>query len=163
MQDRQTPQMTAQLVGYPSSLLPVTTLKSPSLSLSAPHHSASLNTTIPSPLISHLLFLPCFHTLLPQPSLLDRSTLRLGKTSVSSLLCDLKALLALSVPLPPSPGFRLQLGLPGVRMEYQGVRGQAKGLNVDGGSSSALCERPPPQPQGRAASLQTGEGLIAVA
>lgn len=130
-----------------------------------PHHFASLNAPMPfPPLISHLVFLPCFHTLLPQPSLLDQSSLRLGRISISGLLCDLKAFSCPLCAFPTISRFLSPAGAPWSLVELPGSqRTGTKTERRTGGSSSALCQWPPPQPQGCAGSLQAGEGLIAVA
>lgn len=121
---------------HPPSWLFVT-LQSPSLSLSSPIICFLKYYHPLSPLISPLAFLPCFHILLPQPSLLDRSSLRSGTISISSSLCDLEAS---SCPLCASPTtsrFLSPAGAPWVWMEYQGGRGQTRGL--DTGQGLLIC------------------------
>lgn len=112
----------------------------PSFLPQLPHHSASLNTPIPLP-HSSLVFLPCFHTLLPQPSLLDQSSVRLGRTFISGLLCGLKAF-----PCPLCASLTISRFLSPARVPWRldGVPGwQRTGKRTEHGtvgSSSALCQ-----------------------
>lgn len=101
MQDQQTSQMILQghqRVGSPSFLPPIHHSAFPFLSLSDP--PAFWSFLHFPPLISHVVFLSFLHTLLPQPSLLGQFSPRLGRISISSLLCDFKVL---SFPLCAAP------------------------------------------------------------
>lgn len=124
-------------------------LCNPLLSSSAPPSFCFLKYSHPSsPLISHLVFLPCFHTLLPQPSLLDQSSVRLGRTFTSGLLCGLKAF-----PCPLCASFTISRFLSPARVPWHldGVPGWQRTVKRTEhgtvGSSSALCQWLPPQPQ----------------
>lgn len=102
-----------------------------------------------SPPISHLVFMPFFHTLLPNFHFSNDPCPGWGRSLFLTCCVTLKSFLALSVPLPSPAGASWSLN-----ERHQGGKRQAKGLNMGLGSSSALCPGSPHQPQSCAGSLQ---------
>lgn len=157
IQEQQNPQMTLQghqLMGYPSPLLLIYHSVIPFSLPQRPHHSASLNTPLPS--LPHLpSCLSALFSHLTPPTLTFIPVLTQVVEDLSfCLLCDLKAF---SCPLCASLTISRFLLPAGAPRSLDGVPGwQRTGRSTEhgtGGSSSALCQWPPPQPQGCAGAL----------